>query len=206
MGSITGISNGDNVGVYLDDGTMHWTTVNGAPSGSTVTLTAGLADAASEDAVVYAYTAKADRPMRVQEAVIHHASSGTDIPVLIGSRSEYFDQTDKGTDSRVNTVYYDPQVASPTLYVWPQSNDERDYLKLYVQRTLENFDAASDDADFPQEWFLPMAYNLAVLLGPKHGKSAMSLSSIAAIAEREYQRVRTFDQEAVSVFLMPGHA
>jgi hypothetical protein len=45
--SITGISNGDNIGIQ--QGTdMQWTTVNGAPSGSTVTLTDTLdADVAS---------------------------------------------------------------------------------------------------------------------------------------------------------------
>lgn len=201
--SITGISASDKIGVYQDDGTMHWTTVNGAPSGSTVTLTGGLTAAASEDAVVYAYTSKAGRPMRVMEAVIHHASSGTDIPVLVGSRTEHFDQTLKTTDSRVNTVYYDPQVASPKLSVWPQSNDERDYLILNIQRTLEDLDAASNEVDFPQEWFMALAYNLAMNIGPKHGK--VNLQSIAAIAEREYHRVRDFDQENVSVFLMPAH-
>ena len=47
--SATGISASDKIGVYQDS-TMHWTTVNGAPSGSTVTLTAPLtADVASGD-------------------------------------------------------------------------------------------------------------------------------------------------------------
>ena len=45
--SITGISASDKVGVYQADGSVHWTTVNGAPSGSTVTLTATLTGAAS---------------------------------------------------------------------------------------------------------------------------------------------------------------
>lgn len=204
--SITGISASDKIGVYQDDDTVHWTTVSGAPSGSTVTLAAALTAAASDDAVVYAYTDKADRPMRVLEATVHHASSGTDIPVHIGSRTEYFEQTDKNTDSRVNTVYYDPQVTAPKLYVWPQSDDERDYLKLYVQRTLDDLDAASDDVAFPQEWFLALAYGLATLLGPKHGKPLTSLAPLSEIAKQEYERVRGFDDEHVSVYLMPSNA
>lgn len=201
--SITGISASDKIGVYQDDDTVHWTTVNGAPSGSTVTLTAALTAAASTDAVVYAYTTKANRPMRVLDAVIHHAESDTDIPIFVGSRTEYFNQTDKNTDSRVNTVYYDPQVTTPKLYVWPQSDDERDYLKLYVQRTLDDLDAASDDMDFPQEWFLFLAYRLALLIAPKYGKPLESMSVLSQIAEQEYERVRGFDAENVSVFLMP---
>jgi hypothetical protein len=53
--SITGITNGDNIGVELDDGTMHWTTVNGAPSGTVITLTAVLPSATAIDNRVYAH-------------------------------------------------------------------------------------------------------------------------------------------------------
>ena len=199
--SATGISASDKIGVYHDS-TMHWTTVNGAPSGSTVTLTAALTADVASGAVVYVYTSKANRPMRVLEAVAN--DSGFDIPIHIGSREEYFNQSDKGTDSRVNTVYYDPQVTAPKLYVWPQADDERDYLKLYIQRTLEDFDASADVPDFPQEWYLPLAYNLAVLIAPKHGKSSSVLGGLAALARNEYERVKGFDTEATSIFLAPA--
>ena len=199
--SATGISASDKIGVYQDS-TMHWTTVNGAPSGSTVTLTAALTADVASGAVVYVYTSKANRPMRILEAVAN--DSGFDIPIHIGSREEYFNQSDKGTDSRVNTVYYDPQVTAPKLYVWPQADDERDYLKLYIQRTLEDFDASADVPDFPQEWYLPLAYNLAVLIAPKHGKSSSVLGGLAALARNEYERVKGFDTEATSIFLAPA--
>ena len=198
--SATGISASDKIGVY-QDGTMHWTTVNGAPSGSTVTLTAALTADVASGAVVYAYTSKAKRPMRVLESVVHDEN---DTPIHVGSREEYFNQSSKGTDGRVNTIYFDPQVAAPKLYVWPQTDDERHYLKLYIQRTLEDVDAAADEVDFPQEWYLPLAANLAVLLGPKYGKSLNMLAAISAMADREYQRVSGFDTEAVSIFLAPA--
>lgn len=200
VASATGISASDKIGVYQDS-TMHWTTVNGAPSGSTVTLTAPLTADVASSAVVYAYTSKAKRPMRVLESVIHDEN---DTPIHVSSREEYFNQSGKGTDGRVNTIYFDPQVAAPKLYVWPQTDDERHYLKLYIQRTLEDVDAAADEVDFPQEWYLPLAANLAVLLGPKYGKSLNMLAAISAMADREYQRVSGFDTEAVSIFLAPA--
>ena len=199
--SASGISASDVIGVYQSDGTMHWTTVNGAPSGSTVTLTAVLTADIDSGATVYAYTSKANRPMRVLEAVIHH--DGTDTPVQVASREEYFNQSKKTTDARVNTVYYDPQVTTPTLYVWPQSDDERDYLTLNVQRTLDDLDGATDDVDYPQEWFMAMSYGLAVALAPKYGKPGSVISMLAGLAEREYARVLAFDTENVSVFLGP---
>ena len=200
--SATGISASDKIGVYQDS-TMHWTTVNGAPSGSTITLTAALTADVSSGAVVYAYTSKAKRPMRVLESVVHDVNSN-DTPIHVGSREEYFNQSNKGTDSRVNTIYYDPQVETPKLYVWPQTEDERHYLKLYVQRTLDDVDSAVNEVDFPQEWYLPLATNLAVLLGSKYGKSLNALAALSAMADREYNRVMGFDTESVSIFLAPS--
>lgn len=51
--SITGFANGDIIGVQLDATTkgfkdIHWTTINGAPTGSTITLTTGLPSAAAD--------------------------------------------------------------------------------------------------------------------------------------------------------------
>lgn len=201
--SITGMSSTNTIGVYQDDGAMHWTTINGAPSGSTVTLTAALTAAVSSGAVVYVYASKAKRPMRIQEAVVHSYASGNDTPITNGSREEYFNLSQKHTDGQVNSIYYDPQVTAPKLWVWPQSDDERDYLKLYIQRTLEDLDAAGDLVDYPQEWFLFLSYNLALLLGPKYGKPLPALAGVSAIAEREYKRVKDFDAEPGSVFLAP---
>lgn len=39
VASITGFSDGDFIGVILDDGTQHQTTINGAPAGSTIVMT-----------------------------------------------------------------------------------------------------------------------------------------------------------------------
>lgn len=47
VASITGFANGDPVGVMLDNGNMHMTTVNGAPAGGVITLAVGLPSAAA---------------------------------------------------------------------------------------------------------------------------------------------------------------
>lgn len=39
VGSITGLSDGDYIGITLDNGTQHQTTINGAPGGTTVVIT-----------------------------------------------------------------------------------------------------------------------------------------------------------------------
>lgn len=47
VASITGIASGDIIGIKLDTGYYHFTTVNGLPAGTTVTLTAALPSAAT---------------------------------------------------------------------------------------------------------------------------------------------------------------
>lgn len=62
--SATGIANGDVIGVLMDTGQTHWTTVSGAPAGNVVTLAVGLTAAAASGKTVgtnrWASTAKND--------------------------------------------------------------------------------------------------------------------------------------------------
>ena len=50
VASITGIADGDTLGILLDDDSWHWSTVNGAPSGTTVVITDALPSAAGTGA------------------------------------------------------------------------------------------------------------------------------------------------------------
>jgi hypothetical protein len=55
MTSIVGFANGDHVGIVLDNGQMHMTTINGVPGGGTITILVALPSAAaSGNAVVKA--------------------------------------------------------------------------------------------------------------------------------------------------------
>ena len=78
--SITGFSNADQIGIELDDGSVDWTTINGAPSGTTITITTGVTTAASSGNRVYGYTASSQRvekPLRVLQADVLDVASGT---------------------------------------------------------------------------------------------------------------------------------
>jgi len=201
--SDTGISNGDKIGIA--QGTdVQWTTVNGTPSADVITLTDVLADDVVVDAVVYAYTTTADRPMKVMESYIHLASSNTDIPIGKVSRRYYNQLSVKDNVGIVNQFYYDPQVNAGKLFVWPTTDDEKNYIVMFVQRTLDDLDAGTDNPDFPQEWYLPLTLNLAVLLATKYGLPASEYREIASQAQAYYEMARGFDEELyVSVYMTP---
>lgn len=193
--SISGMSDADYIGVKLDDGTMQWTTINGAPAGSTVTLTDALTGDVASGNTVYFYTTKANRPMKIKNVILSDAITAQDTPIWKVTRSEYIDLPNKTSDGEVNQIYYDPQVTLGVMHVWPRSNSVDKYLTLWVQRTLEDFDAASDNADFPQEWFLPLALNLAAVSCPKYGVPRVERDYIAQQAMGYKMLASTFDVE-----------
>lgn len=197
--SISGISSGDNIGVELDGGTLQWTTVNGAPSGSTITLTDALTDDVSVDATVYTYTTAGNRPMSIHNSVIRNKDE-VDTSVDIIARTEWAELSQKTTDGSISQIYFDPQVGTAYVNVYPQSDSETDILVLWVQRTLEDFDAASDDADFPQEWYLALTFGLAGLMCPKYGVPAMVAQEILQMGEFQKEVAQGFDREYSVMF------
>ena len=199
----TGISNGDNIGIFIGSNTMQWTTVNGAPVGTTITLTDPLAADVSAGALVYSYANKANRPMKIMEAYTHIFNE-TDIPTRVISRVDYYELSNKGTSGVVTQVYYDPQINAGNLFVWPTAVSERDYLIFLSQRTLEDFDNSTDNPDYPQEWFMALAYNLALYLAPKYGIPVQDYQRIERQASYLYEQASGFDSELyTSMYLKP---
>ena len=195
VSSITNMVSGDYIGIKLDDGTMQWTTINGSPSGSTVTLTDSLTDDVPSNATVFFYTSKSNRPMKIKNAVISNSIDDNDTPIWIMSRQEYIELPNKSTSGQVNQIYYDPQIGLGTLRVWPVTDTVDKYLTLWVQRTLEDFDSATDDADYPQEWYLPLALNLAALSCSKYGVPRTERDYIARLAIGYKMLADSFDIE-----------
>jgi len=194
--SITGISAADNIGVELDDGSVQWTTVNGAPSGTTITLGAVLTDDVAVDNRVYTYTTIANRPMRILNANITEAVDGREVPLIIKDLKYYTELPLKTSEGQPNTIYFDPQRVTSYLYVWPEPDRVDKYLTLWVQRTLDDLDAAGNDVDYPQEWHMAIALNLALLLSPKYGVTGSPFRQLFMLAEEYKELAESFDTES----------
>ena len=192
------ITNGDYIGIELDDNTVQWTTVNGVPAANVVTLTAALTDDVAVDNHVYNYTSKIQRPTELIE-VRSVSPSNVELPLEIISRQQYMNLSVKSTKGAASQVYYDPLLTNGKIYVWPACNDVQEYLKFTCKIQIEDFDTATNDPDFPQEWVLPLAWNLAVIVAPKFGKKLDQVFLATAIDM--LQSVKDFDHENTSIFL-----
>jgi len=166
--SITGISNEDYIGVELDSGSFQFTTVNGTPSGSTITLTDALTDDVNDAAFVFAYTNKVARPLEIGD--IRYVQPD-DTELQLGdpiSRNEYMGFADKTSTGSPHKVYYHPVLTNGKIYVWQPPDDVEKRLKFTVKLPIEVFTASTDNPAFPQEWYEPLRYSLAERLGLEH--------------------------------------
>lgn len=203
--SATGLSDNDYIGVELTDGSMHWTQINGAPSGTTVTVDTALTGAAASGNIVYSYTTKINRPLRIV-SVRRRDSSSVDKVVEQVSRQEYFNLSNKSSEGDINQVYYDPQLTNGVLYVYNTINDVANTLKLSVYDPVNDLDTTSDNIDVPVEWMRPLKMLLAQDLMLEHPVSSDRARWIAMMAKDAKDVVMGWDVEPVSVFMAADNA
>lgn len=196
--SITGISDGDYIGIELDSGALQWTTVSGTPSGDTITLAASLTSASAIDNHVYAYTTKIQRPLGIIEAR-RVSPSGIETPLIEVSREDYMTLSDKTSAGYSNQFWYDPQLTNGRIYIWGACNNVQDTIAMTIKRPIQDFDSSGNTGDFPTEWLEAVIFNLATRLGVKLGvELPQGLVSLAAHAK---YMAKTFDVEMPSMFL-----
>ena len=195
------ISDGDYIGIKLDDGTLQWTTVDGDPAANVITLDDALTDDSAVDSHVYAYTTKLARPIEIADVMLRDAS-GNERPIRIKSRQEYMALPNKEDRGSINIVHYNPLLTDGKLYTWQACNDVHEYLKFTAKIPIENFDATSDTPDFPQEWLLALSWNLAVNIAPKFGRLLNNVFELRAQAYK--QAIADFDREDNSIFISVG--
>ena len=199
--SDTGISDGDNIGIVLDDDTFHWTTVNGAPSGDTITLTDAIPSAAATDNAVYAYTNKVQKPLRIHTVRIE--VDGQETPILQYSRQEYFDQPNKDIEGRVTQFYYQPQIDKTLFYVWPTSDTVNDLIHFTFEQPLQDFDNSTNEPYLPIEWADAFTLKLAHRLALEYSVPARKRAELKAESEQALAEVEDWDREDADVQLQP---
>lgn len=202
--AFAGMSASDNIGIVLDDGTIHWTTISGAP-GSTTTIATGLASAAASGNVVFTYTSKIQRPLRIVEGtVFRRDKSDNDTPLNITSRRDYAMISDKTSSGKSNQWWYDQTLTNGTIRIWPVHDLVTDVIKFGAEILFQDFDVAADTPDFPIEWGEVISYGLADRIAA--GSNAVSgndKARIHALAEQKIEEAWMFNREDGSVFFQP---
>jgi hypothetical protein len=202
--SVTGIATTYNIGVQLDDGTLQWTTVNGAPSGTTVTLTAVLTDSATAGNLVVVYQTKLVRPLRILSARSYNFASAIDTPIEEMDRLEYQEMPNKTISGSANGFYYDRRTnTTGYLYLWPAPANVDDAIKMTVAKPIEDFTVAGDDAALPQEWIRAIVWGLADEIADEYDVPEPKRTRIERRAAQYLAEANWMERELLSIQFAP---
>jgi len=113
-------------------------------------------------------------------------TSGNDVPLNPMSREGYGDQVNKTSKGRITQYYFDAQLETAKLYVWPAPDASGDSLVIDCDRPLEVMIDSSNTYDFPQEWIEVLCYGLATRLAPEY---AVPLNE-RQLLQQEYMALR----------------
>ena len=198
----TGMVVGYNIGIAQDDNTIHWTTI-----ASISTLTIGLDDvttaAATSGAKIYVYQTKVNRPEKVNSCRLRYDDDVTDIPMAQISRETYYNYSNKFSQGKPNSYFYDKQLTFGDIFVYTTPDDATDTIKFTFEKQFFDFSAALDDPDFPIEWLMPIAVNLAYWLHYDYGIGAEKAERIKRDAEQLLTDSEGYDREGTSIYFQP---
>jgi hypothetical protein len=182
-GTTITMTNGDIVGIELDDGTIHWSTISGTPA-STMDIASGITGAAAAGNKVYWFTARAQRMVHVESALLRDENL-VDTPLTVYTDARQYDQgvSDKYSDGSPSAILVEPLRIATRVTLDSQPTDVTETVVLTGWYPQEDYDATSNDIAFPQEAFRWLAWELSFELAPAFGVNwtdAMQMNRLEA--------------------------
>lgn len=203
--SADGFGDGFWVGVVVDDGTISWSRQSGAAFGTTITLATALSDSATSGSAVYVYEEDIGRPLRVVSGRRYFfsgsPSTGISTQMMAFARIDYRNQPNKETPGTITQYFYDPRGGANTqgiMYVWPAPPDVTNAMKFTWWRPVQDFDAAADTPDLPQEWLDALVWNLAYKMAPEYDCPPQRYAMLKEQAAASLDLVMGWDREPES--------
>lgn len=118
------------------------------------------------------YTISTPKLLRVIQAYNHNTSSSVDIPMRVITRDEYNrlgNKTSTGTPIQLLAI---PNRTDTTVKVFPvpdSTTASTQQIVMVYQKPFDDFDASTDEPEFPSEWFVALKFALAAQLAPEYG-------------------------------------
>jgi hypothetical protein len=158
----------------------------------------GLASAATSGSDVYTYTTKASRPYNIF-APYRRTADDIDTSITIIGEHEYRSLSNKTQEGVPNSIHYKASITNGTLNVWPTGDGQTDKLCFVAHYRPDDFDSASDNAEFPVEWSSALIWGLAADLAPEYGLPEREQVRIYKIASVKLDSALNADIEGASV-------
>lgn len=201
--SSTGMLAADKVGIRLDDGTRHWTTIFSVDNSTQITLATKLPSVAASGSTVFTFTNLIQRPLRISSSRRKTHGADNEIEVYSWSRNEYFNQVNKASTGTVVNAYYQPKLTNGRYYVWQTAASANDYVRISFERPIEDVDLKTETLDIPVEWYETIIYSLAARLTDAYRVSPQKKNEIMTIASNLLEDSIGWDKEVESINIQP---
>lgn len=208
--SVTDMLAGDEIGILLNDQTMHWTDIV-TVGATTVTVTDALPSAASSGNNVYAFTTRLGKivkiydDIRVRNMTTGNNSQYNETPIFLFSRQEYNILSNKTNTGLTSQVYFQPLRDTSAFYLWPVPNNAINLVLFTYERDLLDFDTPTDSADMPAEWTRTVVMCLAAELANIAGIPDNRAADIVGRANAMREKLLGWDNDEYSIRIQPDY-
>ena len=144
------------------------------------------------------------KPMRLLERGNYlRDAKGSDTELKLLSRQEYDILGRKATASIPNSIYYDNQRDTGTVYIFGVSADITHTLVLQTQRQFLDMVAGTDNFDFPPEWLQAIKWGASAELLTEYPVKESLIPYFEGKATMMIEECFGFSQEEASVYFVP---
>lgn len=202
----TGFTNGNQIGIVLNDNSTQWTTINGVPVGTTITLTDALTGATSAQNFVFTYPSSAtiQSPLRVPAARRISWQGLIETPMTRLSRMDYMNYPNKVNPGTPTQYFFAPEllngVPQGQFYVYLNPQDSNSGARFTYARPLQDVTTnVTQTGDFPIEWTNACLWNLALEMGPEFDVPPQRWAMINERATHWLELAQGWDREPEAI-------
>lgn len=203
--SVTSTANmtaADKIGIQLDTGAIHWTTISSFVTNDTVTIASQITSAASSGNYVFWYTSKPQRLTDILAGSLRY-TDGSDLPMIRYASVEEYEQLNyKSSVGDPARYLVEPYISNTKITVDFSPGDVQKVVRFIGLYPAEDYDATTNDIAYPQEWLAALEWELAKRLAPKFGKAWTEAMERNWVASAGIARQLTPQNSAV--YFQPG--
>ncbi len=141
--------------------------------------------------------------LKVIQAFNHNTQTNIDIPMRIVTRQEYNVLGNKTSSGNPIQVFSSPELTNTVVKVFPtpdSTSASQNQIVLVYQKQFDDLDSASDNLEFPNEWFEAIKYGLATRMAGEYGVSLDDRRQLLNEANMIKQEALSFGTEEGSFF------
>ena len=151
-------------------------------------------------------------PLKVIQTWVRTTATNADSPTNLITKAEYDRYGNKATTGTPAMVFYKTpgpnvveMIGTFSLYPTPDANAASTSTFFFTgMYPIQDFDASTDNPDFPSYYFNALTWLLASEIAYEYGIPMQERSQIKREAESHLQQALSFDIEEGSFFVQPG--